>query len=136
MQSIAHLAACSFKHQRVDEELESLPGKYAAPGGVILLAWDGSECVGCAAVRPLDENGSCELKRMYVRSSARGQGLGRQLCERAMARARAMGYQVMKLDSDPELVPALALYRSLGFTATPRYNTDPDPHTIYMAREL
>ena len=136
MQSIAHLAACSFQHQRVDDELQTLPGKYAPPGGVILLAWEGPECVGCVAVRPLEAPEVCELKRMYVRPAARGKGLGRSLCDAAMEQARGLGYRVMKLDSDPELVPALALYRSLGFVDTPRYNTDPDPHTVYMARDL
>ena len=134
--SVAHLAAASFAHQRVDEELQTLPGRYGPPGGTILLAWDAGTCVGCAAVRPLDGAQTCELKRMYVRPSHRRMGLGRRLAEAALLRARELGYRTVNLDSDPRLRPALALYRSLGFSPAARYNQDPDPETVYLARTL
>lgn len=130
--SLAPIAASSFAHQRVDDELRDLPGAYAPPTGALLLAWEADACVGSVAVRPLDPPDVCELKRLYVRPAARGQGVGRRLTEAAMARARALGYRRMKLDSDPSLTAALTLYRALGFTDTPRYNTDPDPETVYL----
>jgi GNAT superfamily N-acetyltransferase len=135
IESLAGIAAASFAHQRVNEELDTLPGKYGAPGGVILLAWDDETCVGCVAVRPL-AGACCELKRMYVRPTHRGRGIGRRLCEHAFDRARDRGYDQMKLDSDPRLAPALGLYRQLGFADTARYNADPDPGTVYLARAL
>lgn len=136
MQSIRHLAACSFEHQKTDEELATLPGKYGPPGGAIFLAWDGAECIGCAAVRPLALAGNCELKRMYVRPAYRGKQIGRQLCEAILKKAREIGYIEMKLDSDPELQAAIGLYRTLGFKDVVRYNEDPDPHTVYMGMKL
>ncbi len=136
MGSIAHLAAASFAHQRADQELLTLPGPYGPPGGVIVLAWEAGVCVGCAAVRPLDGAQTCELKRMYVRPSHRRMGLGRRLAEAALLRARELGYRTVNLDSDPRLRPALALYRSLGFGPAARYNQDPDPETVYLARTL
>lgn len=136
MRSIAHLAAPSFAHQRADEELRTLPGRYGPPGGTILLAWEASVCVGCAAIRPLDGAGTCELKRMYVKPACRRTGLGRRLCEAVLQRARGLGYSAIKLDSDPDLLPALALYRSMGFVDTAPYNEDPDPATVYLARVL
>ena len=132
MQSIRHLAACSFEHQKTDEELATLPGKYGPPGGAIFLAWDGNLCIGCAAVRPLPLAGNCELKRMYVKPVYRGQNIGRGLCEAVLQKARAIGYVEMKLDSDPELKAAIGLYHALGFKIVPRYNHDPDPHTVFM----
>lgn len=101
----------------------------------MLLAWDAEACIGCVLVRPL-EGATCELKRMYVRPTHRGHGIGRRLCDAALTRAREMGYQAMKLDSDPALSTALDLYRRLGFADTPRYNQDPDPATVYLARAL
>lgn len=136
MQSIAHLAARSFAHQGVDEELQTLPGQYGRPGGAIVLAWEAGACVGCTAIRPLDGVQTCELKRMYVRPSHRRTGVGRRLAEAALSRAREMGYRTVKLDSDPGLLPALALYRSLGFVPAERYNQDPDPDTVYLVRDL
>ncbi|MGE0394609.1 MAG: GNAT family N-acetyltransferase [Vicinamibacterales bacterium] len=136
VESLATVAAPSFAHQRVDDELRTLPGRYASPGGAILLAWHGRDCVGCVAVRPLDPPAVCELKRMYVVPAYRGTGLGRRLCETALAHARRLGYREMKLDSDPTLTTALALYARLGFVPTPRYNADPDPATVYLAKPL
>jgi putative acetyltransferase len=136
MESIRHLAACSFEHQKTDHELATLPGRYGAPSGAIFLAWDNDACIGCAALRALPLQGACELKRMYVRPSHRGLGLGRKLCDRVLEKARLIGYSRMLLDSDPELAAAISLYRTIGFTDVPRYNEDPDPHTIYMGIQL
>src|SRR5262245_30760432 len=134
--SIASIAACSLQYQRFEEELASLPGKYAPPRGQICLAFEGppaGEPAGCAALRPLPDLGEhvCELKRMYVRPTFRGKGLGRLLAHRVIADAAALGYTVMKLDTSEEMREALALYRSLGFTACAPYNDDPAPDTIF-----
>lgn len=136
MQSIRHLAACSFEHQKTDEELATLPGKYGPPAGAIFLAWDGERCIGCAALRPLPLAGNCELKRMYVKEAYRGKQIGRRLCDAILKKAREIGYLEMKLDSDPELQAAISLYRSLGFKDIARYNQDPDPHTVFMGLRL
>lgn len=136
--SIRHLAACSFEHQRADDELKQLPGLYAPPRGTIALAWMGEECVGCAAIRPLPGKGpdAAELKRMYVRPSVRGRGVGALLTEHIIAFARRSGYAMLYLDSDPELSAAQRLYQRMGFVSTDRYNDDPDPTTVYMVRDL
>ena len=70
----------SLSFQCFEDELEHLPGKYAAPEGCILLAWDDLDCVGCAGLRPLSDD-VCEMKRLYVKPLYRGTGLGRLLAE-------------------------------------------------------
>lgn len=124
----------SLCFQGFDEELATLPGKYAPPAGCILLADDGREAVGCIAMRPLAQLGPgvCEMKRMYVKPSHRGRGIGRLLAEGVLAQARAAGYRVMKLDSESDMAAAVTLYRSLGFKDCERYNDDPHPHTVWM----
>lgn len=131
----------SLCFQGFDQELAALPSKYARPDGCILLAWNAETPVGCIAVRPIEAmNGDatpvCEMKRMFVRPAARGLGVGRLLAERLLAEARDRGYATMKLDSEPDFAAAMALYRSLGFTNTPRYNDDPHPQTVFMAMRL
>ena len=57
----------------------------------------------------------CNLEDLFVEESARGSGLGRQLAEAAIERARERGCARMDLDANEANAPALALYRSLGF---------------------
>ncbi len=128
-------------YQGFEEELATLPGKYARPNGRILLAYIGDAPIGCVAMRalaavPNDSGRSCEMKRLYVRTAARGLGVGRLLCERLIAEARAEGYARMKLDTDVELHAALGLYERLGFERIPAYNDDPMPGTVWMGLEL
>ena len=139
--SIADVAACSLEHQNFDDELASLPGRYApARRGRLLLAMIDDQPAGCIALRALPELGLhvCEMKRMYVRPSYRGHHLGRLLAERLIAEARTLGYTLMKLDTDtaPKFAAAIALYRSLGFTECERYNADPDPKTLWFEKQL
>ena len=59
--------------------------------------------------------GTAQLRLMYVDSCVRGLGVGRQLAERCVAFARTAGYRDMILWTHTVLVPARALYASLGF---------------------
>jgi ribosomal protein S18 acetylase RimI-like enzyme len=107
-------------------ELDGLPGEYtAAEGGALLLAWDDGTALGCVALRRIDD-GSCEMKRMYVDDAGRGRGVGRLLGEALLERARALGYAEMFLDTSVEQHEAIGLYRSLGFEEVEPYYDVPD----------
>jgi len=119
-------------------ELAGLPGKYARPGGTVLLARDGAGTAqGCVAMRPLPSLGNaCEMKRMYLAPMARGQGTGQALALAIMAAARAAGYRLMVLDTLSDLTAAVALYRRLGFAEAPPYYDNPVPGVLYLACPL
>ncbi|RYG47398.1 GNAT family N-acetyltransferase [bacterium] len=118
-------------------ELASLPGKYAPPEGELLLARDSEgEPVGCVAVRPIEPEGCCEMKRLYVAPSGRGLGLGKALMNAILVEAERIGYREMRLDTLPKLVEALALYTKGGFVPIPPYYDTPLPETIFLGRRL
>ena len=77
--------------QNFQQEIDGLPGDYAAPEGQLLLAIDDDQSVGCVAIRKLGE-GICEMKRLYLQPGHRGKGLGRRLAEAIIAEARSIGY--------------------------------------------
>jgi len=95
--------------QSFDEELASLPVKYAPPTGAILLAWQGKNIVGSVALRAFDYD-ICEMKRLYVRPEGRGQQLGRRLAQALVHAARNAGYKKMRLDTLPTMHEAQMLY--------------------------
>ena len=135
---LAHDHGIDLGYQNVEGELSDLPGAYAEPLGAILLAEVEGRVAGVVALRPM-EAGACELKRMYVRPEARGQGIGRALGEAIIASAVGRGYRLMRLDTADTLTAAQALYRSLGFAPCPPYY-DPPPNlaarVVFMARPL
>ena len=121
--------------QGFEAELIALPGKYAPPAGRLLLAWRGDTPVGCVALRPLDD-GRCEMKRLYVRTAARGTGLGRRLAVRICDEARSAGYRAICLDTLSTMDAAVGLYTALGFRPTPPYVYNPLPGALYLALDL
>ena len=114
------------------DELSSLPGNYVPPRGGLFLAIVEGEPAGCVALRPLGTAGVAELKRLYVRSQARGHGLGRSLTERAIRRAIEAGFSRIRLDTLPTMVDAQRLYRQLGFKEIAPYTFNPLPGVTYM----
>lgn len=124
-----------LEYQGFSKELAGLPGKYAPPSGDLLLATTNGEAVGCVALRGLDP-AKLELKRLYVRPSTRGMGLGKQLVEAAISAARQGGYAELRLDTLETMVPARALYSSMGFVEIPPYGGAYLPGTKFYALAL
>ena len=106
---------CFLNRRHCERELSRLPGAYAPPLGAILLAVCGEEeLVGCAALRHAGDE-ACELQRLYVRPSRRGQGFGRSLVKSAQAAARARGYRFVHAAPMDAQWEARLLLRSLDF---------------------
>jgi putative acetyltransferase len=128
-QTSLHIDLC---FQSFEEELASLPGRYAPPQGTILLAGDGS---GVVALRALDPF-TAEMKRLFVRPAHQGTGLGRALAEAVIDIARERGYSRLRLDTLPTMGPAIALYRRLGFVDIAPYTVNPIEGALYLELTL
>jgi putative acetyltransferase len=123
--------------QGFEEEMRSLPGKYAPPAGRLLLALWEKRPAGVIALRALDDAGLCEMKRLYVRPEFRGHGIGRILAERVIGEAREIGYSRMRLDTvQGKMDRAIAMYGELGFKETVPYYSTPVGQTLFMELAL
>jgi putative acetyltransferase len=158
----ANALGIDLSFQNFAEELAALPGDYAEPRGVLLLALveadaaaiaaesnpaqvlrmaDGRQALvaGCCALRPLDsadDPNAAEMKRLYVRPGFRGLGLGRRLAEAILDAARTAGYACVLLDTLDDMESARTLYEDLGFIEVPPYYHNPIPGSHYLKVEL
>ena len=121
--------------QDFEAELAALPGAYAPPKGGLWFAKAAGEIAGVAGVRPF-KDGLCEMKRLWIRPTFRGLGLGRRLAESTIAAARAAGYRAMCLDTLGHMTAARAVYEDLGFREIPAYYDNPLDDVRYLELEL
>jgi ribosomal protein S18 acetylase RimI-like enzyme len=119
--------------QGFEQELATLPGKYAPPRGAIWLATIEGQIAGCVAMRPLDAE-RAEMKRLFVRPAFRGSGAGRLLVEHLLREAKTLGYHRVCLDTLPSMKGAIALYRSLGFVEIEPYCDNPVEGALFLER--
>jgi ribosomal protein S18 acetylase RimI-like enzyme len=125
--------------QNFEQELATLPGDYAPPGGALLLALVDGEPAGCVAMRALpeaDHANACEMKRLYVKRAFRRFGLGRLLTQQLMDLATQAGHSCMLLDTLDDMEAARGLYASLGFFEIPPYYFNPIAGAHYLKVEL
>jgi putative acetyltransferase len=98
-----------------DADLDDIEASYFARGGWFEVWLDKRGAViGSYGLHPR-RAGVCELRKMYLARAWRGRGLGRMMLERALARARALGFGRVELETASVLREATALYRSCGF---------------------
>ncbi len=129
----------SLDFQHFEAELADLPGAYAPPTGVILLALIDGAVAGCGGFRNLpdaDDANSCEMKRLFVRPVFRRFGLGRLLALDLIDRALVAGYSAVLLDTLDEMEAARGLYASLGFEEVPPFYFNPLPGARYLKLDL
>ena len=103
--------------QDFEKELETIHVQYNKPEGGLLLVYANENPVACTAVRRSDE-GTAELKRMYVRNEYRGHRIGVELLKRSLMIAKDLGYKKIRLDTLENMAKAQELINPLGFTSS------------------
>lgn len=116
--------------------------QFLAPRGQLLVARLDGEVVGVGAFKPTDDERTAEIKRMFVRPTARGHGIARALFDRLLSDARAQGYATVRLETLSFMTAAHALYRSAGARETDPFDGSEavgvglGPATTYMELPL
>jgi putative acetyltransferase len=91
---------------------------FQTKGSFYFVAQEENTILGGGGIYPTEglPANTCELVKMYLHPNARGKGLGRQLIEHCLNRAKENGYEYCYLETMPELKQALKVYEQFGFT--------------------
>lgn len=117
-------------------ELDDLPAVYAGDRAEMFVAFDDGLAVGTVAVRHHDD-GTSELKRMYVRRAARGRGVADRLVEHVAGAATQRRSRVLWLETLQGVMdPAIRLYARHGFVPSVRRSTIEHGDMLVMERPL
>ena len=97
-----------------DDDVYAIEEAYLNNRGEFLIGeWDGNFVAMGALHRTSPER--AEIKRMRVHPDYQGRGFGQLILTELMARARALGYKTLHLDTSILQVPAQKLYEKNGF---------------------
>jgi DNA-binding MarR family transcriptional regulator/GNAT superfamily N-acetyltransferase len=100
------------------------PEDYNPPNGRFFVAVSDGEVIGCGGLVWMDAT-AAEIKRMWIDPAWRGWGLATRLLRHLEQTALAAGYRVTRLDTNPVLLEAIAMYRGAGYRDIARYNDNP-----------
>jgi putative acetyltransferase len=100
--------------ETTDADLQDIEANYLQRGGLFEVIEDGRNLVGSVGLYPVTKT-TCELRKMYFIPGARGLGLGKYVLERVIARARALGFKQIVLETSSKLIAANRLYNKFGF---------------------
>ena len=113
-----------------DRDLDDLEGFYADGMFDVLVSSDGA-IIGTVGLKPR-ENGAIELRKMYLKSSYRGRGLGVRLLKHAIARARELNAHRLELETARVLEEAIGLYEKFGFVQVEREDRERRCDTVLV----
>lgn len=117
--------------QGFEKEIGSLKKMYCPPQGCIILCISKELFAGCVAIREIDTE-TAELKRMFVKPAFRGTGIGEKMLEKAIEFARNSNYKQIRLDTLDYMLPAINLYKKLGFYEIQPYYHNPNKTAIFF----
>ena len=85
-----------------------------------VVAYDGDKPIGCGGLRR-NEDGSAEIKRMFVLPSLRGAGIGVRILNELESIAQEQSYSPVYLETSKRLGAAIHLYQKSGYDIIPNY---------------
>ncbi len=112
----------------------------ASEKSAYFIAEDEEQILGGAGIFPTEglPDDTCELVKMYLTKTARGQGLGRKMIAHCLKTAADKGFKAVYLESMPELSKAVSVYEKFGFEylKAPMGNSGHNGCAIWMYKKL
>lgn len=121
--------------QNFEDEMNSLPIMYNERDGGLFLAHLYQQPAGVVGLRRFNDADG-EIKRMFVREQARGNGIGKMLLKKCIETARALNYATVKLDTTDTMQSAIKLYLDAGFMEIEPYRYNPEKGARYFELSL
>lgn len=123
-----------------DASTDALTAFFERPNAAYFVAEIENHVVGGVGIYPTEglPEGVCELVKMYIDPAFRGRGIGQQLFAHASEFAKESGYELIYLESMPELQKAVSIYEHLGFQHLdqPLGNTGHFSCPIWMLKQI
>ncbi len=100
-----------------DSEVDKMFEAYNQPRSAYFVLELGGVVVGGGGIAPLQGGAedTCELKKMYFMTAARGSGKGHEILMLCLAEAKKFGYKKCYLETTTGMLAAQKLYRKVGF---------------------
>ncbi|MBM7515917.1 bifunctional helix-turn-helix transcriptional regulator/GNAT family N-acetyltransferase [Nocardioides nitrophenolicus] len=104
------------------------------PGATYVVATSDGEPVAYGGIRPVLDDETAEIKRMWVHAAWRGAGLGARMLRHLESLAAAQGHRRVVLDTNGTLREAIAMYERSGYERVERYNDNPYAEAFFAKR--
>lgn len=100
-----------------DVSLDKMTATYNKDRAVYFVVDDDGKIIGGAGIAPLEnfDGTICELQKMYFLPEARGKGLGADMMDVCLKKAKSFGFEKCYLETLPYMKEATALYVKSGF---------------------
>lgn len=123
-----------------DRTTDDLYKLFRMPRSIFYVVYRDDKLIGCCGVYPTEglPEGCAELVKFYVDDSARGLGIGKTLMQYSIDFAMRAGYSQLYLESFPDFITAIAMYRKWGFQPLEHSwgNSGHSACNVWMAKDL
>jgi putative acetyltransferase len=111
-----------------DRDVINIEQYYLTCGGEFWVIEDNGTIIGTSAYYPCIVEENCdvkvvEIRKMYLHSKTRGQGLGKYLLGQLERSIFDRGYREIRIETASVLVAAVKLYESSGYLPVPDVET-------------
>ena len=136
---------CEFKIDKpgtvyTDPTTNNLFNLFKTPGAAYWVAEEDGILLGGCGIYPTNglPANYAELVKFYLLPDSRGKGIGRALIGKSLISAVSLGYEILYLESFPELGKAVDIYEKSGFKQIdkPLGNSGHYACTIFMVKIL